>query len=142
MHWSCSSSSQPEELGLLKSPESLQMVFLVLGTGGIFGLYAALVFLVVGLVFRSPVQLNILVWPPEHLSRDSSPRVSTGHAWRWLASSAQHHRDDWPASLLGCLSMGTEQCAVLFSSVVSLVFSNLKLLLRRLRVRLWIRVSN
>ena len=33
-----------------------------------------------------------------------------------VASSAQHHREDGPASSPGHLSMGTEQCAVLFSS--------------------------
>ena len=38
--------------------------------------------------------------------------------------------------------MGTEQCAVVFSSVVSLVFSNLKLLLRWFRVGLRISVGD
>ena len=37
-----------------------------------------------------------------------------------LASSAQHHQGDGPASSLGRLGMGTEQCAVVISSVVSL----------------------
>ena len=61
---------------------------------------------------------------------------SRGGLVGWLASSAQHHQEDGPASSPGHLSMGTELCAVVFSSVVSLVFSNLKLLLLR-----WFRVG-
>ena len=45
--------------------------------------------------------------------------------------SAQHHQEDGLASSPGRLSMGTEQCAVVVSLVVSMVvslmFSNLKL---------------
>ena len=52
------------------------------------------------------------------------------------ASSAQHHQEDGPASSPGHLSMGTEQCAVVFLSVVSLVFSNLELLSRWFRAGL------
>ena len=40
---------------------------------------------------------------------------------RGLASSAQHHQEDGPASSPENLSMGTEQCAVVFSSVVVVV---------------------
>ena len=60
------------------------------------------------------------------------------------ASSAQHHQEDGPASSPGRLSMGTEQCAVVFSSVVSLMslmFSNLKLSSRWLRVGLRVSVD-
>ena len=35
-----------------------------------------------------------------------------GGGGRGEASSAQHHQGDGPASLLGRLSMGTEQCVV------------------------------
>ena len=53
-----------------------------------------------------------------------------------LASSAPNHQVDERASSPGHLSMGTEQCAVVFSSVVSLKFLKLKLLLRLFRVGL------
>ena len=59
-----------------------------------------------------------------------------------VASSAPHLRKDERASSPGHLNMGTEQCAVVFSSVVSLVFSNLKLLLRWFRVGLRISVGD
>ena len=52
------------------------------------------------------------------------------------ASLAQHRREGRPALLPGHLSMDTEQCAVVFSSVVSLMFLKLKLLLRLFRVGL------
>ena len=58
-----------------------------------------------------------------------------------MASSAQHHQEDGPASLPRHFSMGTEQCAVVFFSVVSVVFSNLKLLSRWFRVGLRISVD-
>ena len=44
-----------------------------------------------------------------------------------LASPAQHHREDGPTASLGPVSTGTEQCAVVISSVVSLMMSLLKL---------------
>ena len=34
------------------------------------------------------------------------------------ASSTQHHQGDGPASSLGCVSMGTEQCAMAIALVV------------------------
>jgi hypothetical protein len=46
-------------------------------------------------------------------------RASEAQGGGGLASSAQHHQEDGPASSLGRLSMGTEQCAVV-------VFSKLK----------------
>ena len=59
----------------------------------------------------------------------------------WKASSALHHQEDGPASSTGHLSIGTEQFAVAFSSMVSLTFSNVKLSSRRFRVGLRISVQ-
>ena len=58
-----------------------------------------------------------------------------------LASSAQHHQGDGPASSLGRLSMNAEQCAVVVSLVVSLMFLNLKLWSRWFRVGLKIGID-
>ena len=43
------------------------------------------------------------------------------HGQRGWATSAQHHQGDGPASSLGHLSMGTEQCAVVFFLTVETV---------------------
>ena len=59
------------------------------------------------------------------------------------ASWAQHHQGDGLASSLLRLGMGTEQCAVVISSVISLMISllNLKLWSRWFRVRLRINID-
>ena len=57
----------------------------------------------------------------------------------WLGTA---HQEDGPTSSLGHLSMGTEQCAVMLLSAVSLVSSNLKLWSKWFRVGLRISVGD